>query len=318
MGARAKPVQMRHHGTVERLIEGTPGEQAAVWVQDRGGGPLRLRGHVVIEDLSDVLTSISSRTGANGPLNPVTQYMLSRAANHLADRLIDDAGPTRDGRDAVPRILSSALGHQPFVESVLEMSQHQMLRRWPLATDWYTDVINYVMRPSRFDQKFEDLLETVDEASQANLGDFIQRFAYEAYTYADNTKVVRVAEALQALWPDYPPVQDAMAAYRKHVLERYIPIYRGALHAYGLRPREGMDITVVGWAFNALHAREALEFLAGQTTTHAGPDGKPWSMTSWTVLLIIAGAVTDEEGNTFHPYELAERLPVRPFPTKPL
>lgn len=29
------------------------------------------------------------------------------------------------------------------------MSQHQMLRRWPLASDWYTDVINYVLRPAR-------------------------------------------------------------------------------------------------------------------------------------------------------------------------
>ena len=302
-------------GTVERLIEGTPGEEAAVWVQDRGGGPLRLRGHVVIEDLGGVLTSISSRTGANGPLNPVTQYMLSRAANHLADRLIDDAGPTKDGRDSVPRILSSALGHQPFVESVLEMSQHQMLRRWPLATDWYTDVINYVMRPSRFDPKFEDLVADIGQKTAAPLGEFVRSFTREAYTFSDNTKTVRVAEALQALWPDYAPVRNAMGQYRQHVLERYIPVYRAALQAYGLVARPGMDIQTIGWAFNALHVREALEFLAGQTTTHTTPDGIEWSMTAWTVVLIIAGAVTDEEGNTFHPMELSERLPIRPFPT---
>ena len=310
---RAKSGEMVHHGNVERLIEGTPGEQAAVWVQDRGGGPLRLRGQVVIEDLSSVLTSISSRTGANGPQNPVTQYMLSRAANHLADRLIDDAGPTRDGREAVPRILSSALGHQPFVESVLEMSQHQMLRRWPLATDWYTDVINYVMRPVRFDPKFDLLCETMDEASSAPLGGLIRQFAYQASTYADNTKVVRVAEALQALWPDYPPVANAMGAYRRTVLERYIPLYEETMRAYGLVARRGMDIQVIAWAFNALHAREAMEFLAGQTTTHTDSDGTSWSMTAWTVLVIIAGGVADEEGRTFHPAELAERMPVRPF-----
>lgn len=304
---------MGHHGIVERLIEGTPGEQAAVWVQDRGGGPLRLRGHVVIEDLSNVLTSISSRTGANGPLNPVTQYMLSRAASHLADRLIDDAGPARDGRDAVPRILSSSLGHQPFVESVLEMSQHQMLRRWPLATDWYTDVINYVMRPARFDPKYAGLTVTLGEKATATLGGLIRRFAYEASTYADNTKVVRVAEALQALWPDYPPVQKAMGAYRRHLLERYVPMYRATMNAYGLVLRPGIDLKDVAWAFNALHAREGLEFLAGQTITHTTPDGTEWSMTAWTVLVIIAGATTDEEGNTFHPCELAGRLPVRPL-----
>ena len=305
---------MRHDGIVERLIEGIPGEEAAVWVQDRGGGPLRLRGHVVIEDLGGVLTSISSAAGANGPLNPVTQYMLARAANHLADRLIDDAPPTREGRDSVPRILSSSLGHQPFVETVLEMSQHQMLRRWPLATDWYTDVINYVMRPARFDPKFVTVTETVVKRSQGTLGAFIRAFAYEAYTYADSRKVVRVAEALQALWPDYPPVRKAMGQYRAHVMERYVPIYRAAMHTYGLQARPGMDIGPLSWAFNALHAREALEHLAGQNTTHTTGDGTDWSLTAWTILVLIAGAVTDEDGKTLDPMQLSERMPVRPFP----
>ena len=93
---------------MQRLIEGTPGQEAEVWVQDRGGGPLRLRGTLVIEDLSDVLTEISSRTGANGPLNPVTQFMLSEASNHLAERLSgnDHAKNARAGH--VPRLLSTA------------------------------------------------------------------------------------------------------------------------------------------------------------------------------------------------------------------
>ena len=294
-------------------MEGTPGEPAAVWVQDRGGGPLRLRGHVVVEDLTGVLTSIASRSGANGPLNPVTQYMLARAANHLADRLIDDAAPSRDGRESIPRILSSALGHQPFVESVLEMSQHQMLRRWPLATDWYTDVINYVMRPARFDPKFDMLAASVGQAASASLGELVRRFAYEASNYADSTKIVRVAEALQALWPDYPPVANAMGAYRESLLEHYIPLYTATMRAYGLVLRPGMDATIVAWAFNALHAREAIEFLAGQATTHVAQDGTKWSMTAWAVVVILAGATTDEAGNTLTPVELAARLPVRPF-----
>lgn len=302
---------------MERLIEGTPGEEAAVWVQDRGGGPLRLRGHVMIEDLSSVLTSISSRNGANGPLNPVTQYMLARAANHLADRLIDDAPPTREGRDSVPRILSSSLGHQPFVESVLEMSQHQMLRRWPLATDWYNDVINYVMRPARFDPKFDQLMGNVAEMTAGTFGEFVRTFAYEAYTYADNTKVVRVAEALQALWPDYPPVRNAMAQYREHVMTRYVPLYAAAMRAYGLVARSGMDLHQMGWAFNALHAREALEHLAGQTTTHTTPDGTVWSLTAWTIMVLIAGATSSEDGERIDAVDLIHRMPVRPLQMPP-
>lgn len=297
---------------MERLIEGVPGEEAAIWVQDRGGGPLRLRGHLVVEDLSDVLTNISSRSGANGPLNPVTQYMLARAANHLADRLIDDAPPTREGRDSVPRILSSSLGHQPFVESVLEMSQHQMLRRWPLATDWYTDVINYVMRPARFDAKYDTLYATLAQFANAPFGDFVRNFAYQAFTYADNQKVVRVAEALQALWPDYPPVRKAIAQYRQTVIDQYVPIYRALMHSYGLVPRDGMDIQPISWAFNALHAREALEHVAGQNTTHVH-DGVEWSLTGWTCLVLICGATRPEEGGFLEPHELMARMPIRPL-----
>lgn len=267
----------------------------------------------MIEDLGGVLTSISSRNGANGPLNPVTQYMLARAANHLADRLIDDAPPTREGRDSVPRILSSSLGHQPFVESVLEMSQHQMLRRWPLATDWYNDVINYVMRPARFDPKLQRVVEKVAKTSSGTLGEFVRSFAYEAYTYADNTKVVRVAEALQALWPEYPAVRNAMSQYREHVMQRYVPLYRAAMHAYGLAPRPGMNLEHLSWAFNALHAREALEHLAGQNTTYTTPDGTDWSLTAWTALVLISGAAMSEDGQQIDAVDLVDRMPVRPF-----
>lgn len=304
-------------GPVERLIEGTPGQEAAVWVQDRGGGPLRLRGTIMIEDLDDVLSTISSRKGANGPLNPVTQYMLERAANHLADRLIEDAPPTGEGRNSVPRILSSYLGHQPFVESVLEMSQHQMLRRWPLATDWYNDLISYVMRPARFDLKLEQLLATAAETSAGTLGEFVRTFAYQAYTYADSTKVVRVAEALQALWPDYPPVRKAMGRYREHVIQRYMPLYLAVMHSYGLTPRPRIDLAHMSWAFNALHAREALEHLAGQTTSVTHPDGTEWSLTAWTIMVLIAGAAMTEDGERLDAVDLINRMPVRPFDYPP-
>ena len=61
---------------MRRVTEGAPGEEVEVWVQDKGGGRPLLRGTVLIEDLSPVLTCISSRSGANGPLSPVTQYIL--------------------------------------------------------------------------------------------------------------------------------------------------------------------------------------------------------------------------------------------------
>lgn len=291
---------------MERLIEGTVGEAAEVWVQDRGGGQLRLRGTIVIEDLTDVLTSISSRTGANGPQNPVTQYILSQAADHLAARLTDNGD-----RDAVPRMLSGSLGHQPFIEQVLEMSQHQMLRRWPLASDWYTDVINYIMRPGRFDAMHRAGVARLEEWTSGPFGEFLRQFGALVVRGTQPAHIVRVAEALQQLWPDYAPVKEALESYRRQVKDLWTPLYVEAARRYGLVIRPSIDVEALAWSFNALQARETLETL-GQPRARrpVEPGGEPWTRTAYGVLLLVAGSVTDLQGRMLTPDELIHRPPL--------
>ncbi len=293
-----------------RETEYVPGETAEVWVQDRGGGKPRLRGTVVIEDLDPVLSRISSRSGANGPQSPITQYILSEAANHLAERLTEDAPPGSD-RVTVPRTLSGSLGHQPFIESVLNMSQHQMLRRWPLATDWYHDVIAYIMRPARFDQLNSTIMrDAVEEWSRHPLGEFIRLFTEYAHTMRDNPRILRTAEALQSLWPSYPPVRDAVLAYREEVNDLWAPFYSTVLETYDLRLRSGASMQHVAWAFNAIQSRETLERLCDpRMPTHIDDRGAVWTMTARSVLLLIAGAVTDDEGSFLTFEDLETRLP---------
>lgn len=303
---------MLQTGPVKKVTEARPGETAEVWVPERGGGPLKLRGTVEIEDLTGVLTCISSRSGANGPQNPVTQYILAQAAEHLAERLVEDVAPGRDGRESVPRTLSGSLGHQPFIESVLGMSQHQMLRRWPLALDWYTDVINYILRPSRFDGMQGSFEERMEEWTRGTLGDLIRSFADHLFVPPESLKVFRMSEALQSLWPDFPPVRNAYQAYRRQVNEHWVPMYEAALRVYGLRLRPGVDLTEVAWAFNALQARETFERLSDPDMPyHTAADGTRWSMTARSGLMIIAGAVVDADGRALSYDELVNRKPVR-------
>lgn len=119
-----------------------PGEQVEVKVQPRGGGPEQSRGSIVLEDLGEVVTRIASRRGPSGPNAPITQFMLSEATRHLSERLGQELVEQPLAEDSVPRVLSALIGHEPFVENVLKMSVHQMRRRWPLAGDWYADVIS--------------------------------------------------------------------------------------------------------------------------------------------------------------------------------
>ena len=288
-----------------------PGDEAEVWVQDRGAAQPRLRGTIRIEDLSDVVTCIAARSGANGPNNPVTQYILAQAADYLAERLIDDANPGPDGRESVPRTLSSALGHQPFIESVLNMSQHQMLRRWPLATDWYQDVINYVMRPSRFTRAIAQVQQHFDAWASGRLGDFIRQFSDKVFEVDGDPKVLRMAEALQALWPDYPPVRAATLTYHEQIQTMWAPLYADALARYGLVLRPEFTLGHLGWAFNALQTRETWERLAGFDLNPQQPfHGSAWSITALTSLMALAGCVTAEDGTVYTPTQLADLMPV--------
>lgn len=295
---------------MRRIIEGTPGEEAEVWIQDKGAHSPRLRARLVIEDLSEVLTSISSRNGANGPNNPVTQYILAQAAEYLAERLIDDANPGRDGRDSVPRTLSSALGHQPFIEGVLNMSQHQMLRRWPLATDWYQDVINYVMRPSRFTRATDEVAKQFEIWAQGSLGDLMRNFSDTVFRIDGDPKVLRMAEALQALWPEYPPVKAATITYHQQIQTMWAPLYERVLNNYGLQVRPELTFAELGWGLNALQTRETWERLAGIENEQRPLGGHRWTITARDSLILLAGGVTGVDGTVYSPTELAALMPV--------
>ncbi len=284
-----------------------------LWIQDKGGTKPRLRGHIVIEDLRPVLSTIATRQGANGPQNPVTQYMLAEASNYLADRLLDDGRIDDEGRPTIPRTLSGALGHQPFVESVLGMSQHQMLRRWPLASDWYTDVINYVLRPARFTSPASPLAAQLVELGKGPLGGVVRFLIDEANRAATTSRTLRVAEALQTLWPDYPPVRQALDAYRREVLELYVPIYEGLMVTYGLRPHPGVDVAAISWAFNALFSRNILEQLAGQSPVLVDTHGTPWTLAAHNCLLLIAGSCAGPDGRPLSPHDCANLPPIAPL-----
>lgn len=262
-----------------------------------------------MEDLDSVLTRISNRSGVNGPQSPVTQYILQQAAERLADRLVGDIDTSLTG-EGVPRVLSAALGHQPFIGTVLGMSQHQMLRRWPMAGDWYTDVVNYVMRPARFDFAHTTTLERMAEWATKPLGEYIRLFTDHQAATVGNRPTARIAEVLQLLWPDYPPVREALETYRATVNESWVPIYSQTMNLYGLKLRPEVSIEEVAWMLNAVYSRDTLERLANvDVVKHDESNRARWNMTARSALLITAGIATDLDGRQLSLTDLEHRRP---------
>ncbi|XVX20357.1 hypothetical protein ACQP1U_00330 [Actinomycetota bacterium] len=280
---------------------GSEREPVEVLVRDRGGKVAHSRGTIELEDLSRVVTRIAARTGPNGPNGPVTQYLLREASQQLSDRLMGDLG--EDVTGAPLRVLSALIGHEPFVENSLNLSAHHMRRRWPIASDWYADLISYVLRPHRYAVNEEQARAEMAVWGPLTFGELVDRLAEQQALASTDRQLFRLAEMLFAIWPEYPQIQHAYADYRHTVEAIWTPLYRQLLELYGLRLRPGVDLTDMCWMLETIvsHAGRdhTLRYAAAPTPAHAARLARTY----------IAGALESADGRLLTLEELAALEP---------
>ena len=268
---------------------------------------LQDRGTVVIEDLRDILGQIAYRDGPNGPQSPVTQYILREATTHLAGALVADVVGTHG---EVPAVLATLVGHDSFATKTLHISRNHMRRRWPLASSWYADLIAYALRPQRYSINAQAVLKELPTWMDGPLGGLIAQFAAAEVDSSQDPHLYRLGETIMTLWPDYPPVRQALRVYQRSVSEIWAQVYLGILHRYGLRLRDGVHIDDACWVFQALVIREGEERRidpATRTIDIPGFDAAPLS--AQAILVYLAGAVLTEDGAALDVRRLATRMP---------
>lgn len=195
----------------------------------------------------------------------------------------------------------------------MQMSQHQMLRRWPQATAWYTDVINYMLRSTRNDEVDQRLADSAPRWATASLGEFLREVAIHSTSANANDKERRVAEALRILWPDFPPVQNAFANTDRELKERWRPVCLATLETYDLELRPGVSPDTLVWAMDAMNSRQTLEAISGNGPTSERVAGTYWPSSAWATAILFSGACTDRAGNSLSPNEISERQPARTY-----
>lgn len=250
-----------------------------------------------MEDLRGVVTRTASKSGINGPNSPVTQYMLAEAASQLSQRLRGDFTGT-----SPPRLLSALIGHEPFVEDRLFMSPHQMRRRWPIAADWYGDLIAYVLRPHRHASNARETLDLVQSWLQLPFGQFVARFASQQATAIQDPQAFGLPSTLYAIWPDYQPVRDAYQTHRNSVAAIWTPLYQLLLNHYRLALRPGVRLDDLCWALDGLVTQ-------GGVDASLRPHNLDPERTGRTILTFVLGAVTAEGGAELNHLTLSEREP---------
>lgn len=289
--------------------EGVPGERMRVLARRNGDASPSVIGDVVIEDLRGVLTRIQSDRGANGPQGPMTQFILAAAADHLYQRIVGDFQP-----DAAPeptsRILSALIGHEPFLTETLALNVNQMRRRWPMAGDWYTDLLAYVLRPQRHHTNADDVEPRLDRWGALSLGEFLEKVAGHQLAVSKEVEMYRLADMIKWLWPKSEAVRRAEREEMAFLISFWQPILIDMLGRYGLRLRGDVDVADVAWAANTLITWQAHQetidasLISGWS---ASPGGRSLSVRSF--LLCLAGAVTDEKGEPVSPANLGRRPP---------
>lgn len=289
------------------------GDEVEVRVHSRSGREEVTRGTIVIQDLDQVLRNLPFQ-GANGPRSPVTQYLLQEAAGHMTQRLgrlPADSSAGTDDEDRIVRLLSMLVGHEPFVTNTLGLSVHQMRRRWPVAADWYSDLVRYILHTTTVNVDDRTAREG-DYWRTLTLGEFIRLAVTDRQTSFLRPELVPLSLAIQSMWPDYGPVREAVVAGERRMAEWSGPI--GALFAgFGLRLRPGVTLGEVLWAFHTMTTTEEHRQRSRTVSPlfaevdHAAPGGRSFPYAARTTMLVICGAYLDQSGRPLSLDELYER-----------
>lgn len=278
------------------------GERVEILVRNRGETIAASRGWIEVEDLSHVVTRLAVRRGPNGPNSAVTQYILSEAARHLAEHLGTDLRSDPSG-ESVPRVLSALVGHEPFVEGKLNLSGHHMRRRWPFASDWYADLISYVLRPQRHLDNLSSTMLELNGWMQLPFGQFVKNFAEQQVKATQDPDLFRIAEVMYHLWPTYEPIRLAYRRHREAVEASWTPLYRQLLHHYGLELQPGVELSDLCWVFDALVERAGQETSLSFSPSHL-------ERLIRSILVHVAGATRTQDGHNLSQYALSLREPV--------
>ena len=293
------------------------GDEVEVRAQVRGQADEDVLGTVVIEDLDGIVRHLPPGDGANGPRSPMTQFLLQAAVSEMGKRLAqgpalrvdEDAAPNHDA--AVARVMSSLVGHEPFVTNTLGLSVHQMRRRWPVAGDWYADLVRYVLRGTRSDIG-DRIRSDEEEWLSLDLGEFMSLAVTLRWSSYRHPELLGLAQTIRSLWPAYEPVIDATHDGEAG-MARWGPFITYLLSRFGLRLRPGVSIGEILWSFDALasteeqRARSRSESILFAEVSEAAPGGRDYPYPARAVMLILAGALVDEDGQPVPLDELYRR-----------
>ncbi len=289
--------------------EGVPGECVPIWAQRHGQSTPEYLGDVVIEDLTGVLTRIQAKKGANGPQGPMTQFILAAATRRLDERLGTDFEGIANA-EPVPRILSALIGHEPFVQDALGLSVNQMRRRWPMATDWYGDLIAYILRPQRHETNYALLVEELPQWEHLPLGEYIAALAEQQLRVSLTPELYRLSDTIRWLWPNHEAAKAAQRAEMTALLEVWRPLFVETFDRYGLQLRKEVDLTEVSWLANALISWEAHQRTVDPDFMRwHSPTGAQSSMGARSFMLFLQAALVDNSGRPLSIEDLYARNP---------
>lgn len=289
------------------------GERVPILASRRGSPERNVLGHIELEELRKVVVRTATTHGPNGPQGPMTQFILAEAVRHLATQMGADVQP-KGGREPVPRVLSALVGHERFVEEVMGISINQMRRRWPSASDWYADLLAYILRPSRHDANYERLQNALPGWLSLPLGEFARWLAGAQISQALDMNLYGLADTVRWLWPEHPVVRASLAASLSALNELWVPILHEVFEVYGLQARQGVEAEEIAWTLNALMSWESHQWSIDRRLVRYvdSSDGRSRSRTSRAAMVYLLGACEPVEGSSLTLLDMYARVPRRP------
>ena len=204
------------------------------------------------------------------------------------------------------------VGHEPFVTHQLDLSVHQMRRRWPVASDWYADLVRYILHVTT---THVDVAKGFAERGRWDDILFGQFIAYAVLKRRDSfayPELLDLAHTIQAMWPDYGPVRESIRTVEAGMAQWAEGVTR-IFAAYGLFVRPGVTMGEVLWTFHAVATTEEQRALSRRVSplfSQVGPDspgGPDYPYAARATMLALAGALVDAEGRSVPVVDLYTR-----------
>lgn len=167
------------------------------------------------------------------------------------------------------------------------------------------------MRPTSAEMAEQWEIPDLQEWLRMPLGGLLDAILGLSMTKRSDRQMFGLAQTISSLWPEYPPVQQAVARRQSGLLTNWTSFLEFLLGHYEVQVLSSLQLSELFWMAESISLGEIRDRMAWNPPVllRDAPVGKSGFYAARGLLLVLTGHVADLEGRLLSMDELADRMP---------